>query len=198
MLTSLARRVRSTLRAFPQRVRSSLPFVGVWLVAAVVLATRAAPKSDAATAILRDAPIHAPFARLFHATTGTDSTGVFRAVVVAQRQDCDGNLSIASVLSRRAIAGAVPFRAVLIEGEANDTAAIRDRLPRALRNATVGVLQEDQRRALHAMGHHATPLLLLFDDRGRLRLSAPVSADPVHVTAIRRAIEHLVTNNPLP
>ncbi len=192
MLTSFARRVRSTLRARPGRWRSVLPFVGVWVAATVAVAANPEPPTARPTAT------GIPFSRLFHMMPVADSAYGMRAIIVAQRRDCDGNLGIAGVLSRTAIARAVPLRAVLIEGMASDTIQLRSRLPKGLRSATMSLLQHDERRALQAMGHYATPLLLLFDERGRLRLSAPVSSDPVHVVAIRRAIAHLATNDPLP
>lgn len=139
-----------------------------------------------------------PFARLFPgADTGLTASTAMRAVVVAQLQDCNGNLGVAAMLSRAAIAPKVPLRAVVIEGSAADTADLRAKLPRSLKRAGIHLLQRNERDALNAMGHHATPLLLLFDSRARLRLVAPVSPDPVEVVAIRRAVTHLASNDPL-
>jgi hypothetical protein len=120
-----------------------------------------------------------------------------RAVIVAQRQDCNGNLGLAGVLARSEIGRSVPLRAVLFEGAARDTAMLRPRLPNALARAPIELLRPSERAALNALGHRATPILLLFDARARLRLAAPVSPDPVETVALRRALTHLVTNDPL-
>ena len=80
---------------------------------------------------------------------------------------------------------------------AADTAYLRAKLPRSLKRAAIHLLQQKERDALNAMGHHATPLLLRFDSRARLRLVAPVSPDPVEVVAIRRAVTHLASSDPL-
>jgi hypothetical protein len=120
------------------------------------------------------------------------------AVIVAQRRDCNGNLSLASVLGRRDIAAAIPYRTVLVDGTASDTTELRARLPRALAGASIHLLHPDERRLLRTIGHVATPVLLLFDAQSRLQLSATVSPDPVQVVALRRAIWHLAVNDPQP
>ena len=220
MLTMLARGEVRAPRARSRRWRSVLPFVALWAVAATVAAIRAEVRvtrsetprgtpsesrwgavGDSDSAANRDAdrhPMGAPFARLFPgADTGMTASTAMRAVVVAQLQDCNGNLGVAAMLSRAAISPRVPLRAVVIEGSAADTADLRGKLPRSLKRAAIHLLQQNERDALNALGHHATPLLLLFDSRSRLRLVAPVSADPVEVVAIRRAVTHLASNDPL-
>jgi hypothetical protein len=120
------------------------------------------------------------------------------AVIVAQKKDCNGNLGFASLLARTDISASIPHRVVLVDGTPDDTAQLRARLPRALTTATIAMLQRNQRHALLAIGHRATPVLLLFDAHARLRLSATVSPDPVEVVSLRRAIKHLAANDPLP
>lgn len=201
MLNNLVRGVLRTPRTRRRRWRSVLPFLALWVCAASVLAVRAESRRPVPPAE-GDA-----FSRLFDQTdstghtgsdsTATDSRKAMRAVIVAQRHDCDGNLGVASILTRPPIARAVTERAVLIEGSASDTTQLRSRLPRSLQHAAIRLLQRNEREALAALGHHATPILLLFDERNRLRLSAPVSSDPVEVVATRRAIMHLVSNDPL-
>lgn len=212
MLTLPARGGIRAPRARSRRWRFLLPLVALWAIAASVAAVRAErrapdksaePHVGAATGAraLRDAAgrvASLPFARLFASSdTLPSSVASMHAVVVAQLQDCNGNLSIASMLSRAAISRAVPFRAVLIEGTPADTTYLRAKLPKSLKRAAIHLLQGSERDALNAMGHYATPLLLLFDSRSRLRIVAPVSSDPVEVVAIRRAITHLATNDPL-
>jgi hypothetical protein len=145
-----------------------------------------------------------PFAALFPpqptAAMAADSVVPNRmlAVIIAQKRDCNGNLGFASILDRADIASAVPDRVVLVDGTPQDTTSLRTRLPRALAHAKIAMLQRNQRQALLAFGHRATPVLLLFDAQARLRLSATVSPDPVEVVSLRRAIKHLAANDPLP
>lgn len=214
MLTMPARGESRPPRARSPRWRSLLPFAALWAIAATVAAIRA--ESRAAKLATAASALHAPsasgaastsidfafgqastpFARLFAPNDSATPTSA-RAVVVVQLQDCNGNLGIASMLSRAEISSAVPLRAVLVEGTASDTGYVRAKLPKSLRRAAIHLLQQNERDALNAMGHHATPLLMLFDARSRLRIAAPVSADPVEVVAIRRAIAHLANNDPL-
>jgi hypothetical protein len=117
-------------------------------------------------------------------------------VVVAQRRDCEGNLSFAALFSRARLRGHVVVGGLLIEGTGADTIGIRGRLPSVLRGAGLALLREPERRALRAMGHHATPVFLLLDGERRLLAAIPVDPDPVHRTAFLRAITHLATHDP--
>ncbi|MES2524342.1 MAG: hypothetical protein V4617_16710 [Gemmatimonadota bacterium] len=117
-------------------------------------------------------------------------------VVVAQRRDCDGNLSFASTFSHPRLGGRVRVRQLLIEGGAADTLGLRTRLPRALLDVPMALLQSREREILLALGHRATPVFLLLDGEHRLLAVIPVDPDPVHRTAFVRAVAHIVNFDP--
>lgn len=115
----------------------------------------------------------------------------FSAVVVAQPADCDGNLGFFAVFERPSLADHITTHRVLVQGTGRDTVALRNRLPRALRQARIELLAESHRTLLHALGYRATPLLLLFDRERRLRY-----AGMVPMTSAERAVQ-LATITPL-
>ena len=117
-------------------------------------------------------------------------------VVVAQRRDCDGNLSFAAFFNRARLRDRVVVRQLLIEGTSADTLGLRARLPGILQDVPLALLHAREREALQAMGHHATPVFLLMDAERRLLAAIPVDPDPVHRTAFLRAITHLATHDP--
>jgi hypothetical protein len=119
-----------------------------------------------------------------------------QVVVVAQRRDCDGNLSFAASFNRAQIRHAVVVRQLLIEGLPHDTLGLRARLPDVLRAVPMALLQRREREALRAIGHQATPVFLLLDSGSRVIAAVPVDPDPVHRTAFLRAIAHLVNYDP--
>ncbi len=142
-----------------------------------------------------------PFVRLLEASAGvTGASGIdgprMHAVVVAQREDCRGNLAMAEVLARPRIAPHVMTRTVLIAGTATDTVGIRTHLPSSLRTARLQLLEQPERAWLLAAGHGATPLLLLLDERRRIRLVAPVPEGPSSYVAFTRSLTHLVSDDP--
>jgi len=172
---------------------------GIAVIAAITLAVLAAQRHA-----LSGRTAESPFAEFLREGTAAKSQGDsvvpsrMLAVIVAQKRDCNGNLGFAAMLDRADISAAIPNRVVLVDGSPQDTAQLRGRLPRALAHATIAMLQRNQRQALLAFGHRATPVLLLFDAQARLRLSATVTPDPVEAVSLRRAIKHLAANDPLP
>ncbi len=189
---------RSRLRAHGPWWRVATRY-GIAIIAVVVLIGLSANR-HAAVPRATVSPFAALFSERASASSRGDSLAPHRmlAVIVAQQRDCNGNLGFASILDRADIAAAVPDRVVLVDGTAQDTTQLRARLPHALAQARIALLQHSQRQALLAFGHRATPVLLLFDGQARLRLSATVSPDPVEVVSLRRAIKHLAANDPLP
>lgn len=117
-------------------------------------------------------------------------------VVVAQRRDCNGNLSFASTFTNRRLRGRVVPRQLLIEGLASDTLGLRARLPRGLKDVPLALLSSRERETLLALGHRATPLFLLLDAESRLLAAIPIDPDPVHRTAFIRAVAHIVNFDP--
>lgn len=119
-----------------------------------------------------------------------------RAIVVASPHDCIGNLRFANVLSRRDVAAVVGVPELVVQGQARDTIGLRRMLPTLLESSTMRLLQPSERALLHAIGHHATPVMLLFDQEGHLRIATQVESDAVTRTAIARAITHFATRDP--
>lgn len=128
--------------------------------------------------------------------SGSDTARTMRLVVVAQRHDCEGNLAFAAFFNRARLRERVGVRQLLIEGAPDDTIGLRARLPLLLQRVPLALLRETERSALRAMGHHATPVFLLFDAERRLLAAIPVDPDPVHRTAFLRAITHLAIYDP--
>ncbi len=126
------------------------------------------------------------------------AAGNFIAVVIAQAADCDGNLSSFGIIDRRSIKPFIPHRLLLIEGSARDTIGLRYRLPAGLRTARVELLSNAQRSTLRALGHNATPAMLLFSRDGQLRYAGAVSGNPVSRTVERDIVTRLVSNYPGP
>ncbi|WP_353266632.1 hypothetical protein [Gemmatimonas sp.] len=120
----------------------------------------------------------------------------FRAVFVAQRADCNGNLSLANVVATGPARKNTAPPELIIQGNPRDTIGLRLELPFALRNSPLRLLRPEEQAWLHDIGHHATPVLLLFDHESRLRISSHVDANPVARVALGRAITHLVTDDP--
>jgi hypothetical protein len=117
-------------------------------------------------------------------------------VVVAQRRDCDGNLSFAAFFHRARLRDRVVVRQLLIEGTSADTLGLRARLPAILQRVPLALLNARERDALQSLGHHATPVFLLLDAEHRVLAAVPVDPDPVHRTAFLRALTHLATRDP--
>ncbi len=120
----------------------------------------------------------------------------FRAVFVAQRADCNGNLSLANVVATGPARKNTAPPELIIQGSPRDTVGLRLELPFALRNSPLRLLRPEEQAWLHDIGHHATPVLLLFDHESRLRVASHVDANPVARVALGRAITHLVTDDP--
>ena len=200
LLAHRVRRVLGTLRTFSPSVHSgshgasrtrSRTLQLVLLMTALlimVLVARQDRNAGAVAAVV-------PFTR---AGPPVADSGRMQVVVVAQRRDCEGNLSFASYFTRSRLRGQVVVRQLLVEGSAADTIGLRPRLPTALRGVRMSLLESRERETLRAMGHLATPVFLLLDAESRLVAAIPVDPDPVHRIAFLRSITHLVTRDPKP
>jgi len=126
---------------------------------------------------------------------GNDSTH-YKVVVVAQLADCNGNLGHFAALDRPSLRPLLRSRHLLIDGAARDTIGIRRRLPRGLASASLALLTKAQRSLLQSLGHTATPILALYDQRNRLLLISATPAGPIERTTFIRAVTRLVNNDP--
>ncbi len=124
--------------------------------------------------------------------------GGFTAVVIAQAADCDGNLESFGLIDRGSIKPFVPHRLLLLQGSGVDTVGLRRRLPSTLKTARIELLSKRQRTTLRQLGHDATPTLLLFDNKQKLRYVGAIAPTPMARTVERDIITRLVTNNPIP
>lgn len=133
---------------------------------------------------------------VFPARAGGDSSSAMRAVFVASRSDCTGNFSLANLVAPRGVHEITGAPELVLQGASADSIGLREILPFALRASAIRFLSEDEKRFLHGIGHHATPVLLLYDRENRLRLASQVDPDPVARVALGRAIRHLTTLDP--
>lgn len=111
-----------------------------------------------------------------------------RAVLVAQRRDCNGNLDFFAMMGRRRIAAAIQAADVLVEGIPSDTLSIRGLLPRPFTRASLRLLTSSDRDLVQSLGYQTTPLLLLYDLDGRLMLALPALATAPERVAFTRAL----------
>ena len=120
----------------------------------------------------------------------------WRAVFVASREDCSGNFLLANLVAPRTLQERVGAPELVLQGVPRDTMGLRETLPFALQTSAIRLLRESEKRFLHGIGHHATPVLLLYDREARLRLASQVDPDPVARVALGRALRHLITVDP--
>lgn len=134
---------------------------------------------------------------VFRPPAGRDSAAM-DAVFVASRADCSGNLLLSNILASRGVQAVLGTPELVLQGSPRDTIGLRGLLPFALRKSPIRLLSDGEKRFLHAIGHHATPVLLVFDRERRLRVASQVDPDPVARVALARAVRHLVTLDPSP
>jgi hypothetical protein len=114
-----------------------------------------------------------------------------RATVLLQLSDCGGNLRMLDLLARADIPERLRLSTIWYVGNDRDTVSMRQLLPRwsrlvPLQRAPPRVLKE-----LAFLGHKSTPVLVLFDQEGRVRLTSQSPRTPREFAGLRHAIEGL-------
>ena len=117
--------------------------------------------------------------------------GRLHSAVLLQRTDCTGNLRLLDLLARGEVAERLELRVIWFVGQATDTLEIRRLLPAwtqavPLRAAPTHVISE-----LSRLGHRSTPVVVLYDQEGRVRLTSQSPRSLREFAGLRRAIEGL-------
>lgn len=154
-----------------------------------------APLSVAALVDARKSPAASSSPPFRLSTTSGDSS-TMHAIVVASASDCRSNLSIASAINRPTLKSRLGSVQLIVQGTAEDTVGLRSRTTGAISRGAIRLLTPEQRAYIHSLGHHATPIVLVFDGAGRLRLAGHAEAEPSARVALARAINHIVAVTP--
>lgn len=114
-----------------------------------------------------------------------------QAAVVLQLSDCTGNLRLLDLLNRPEVSERLRLAVLWYAGPVGDSAGIRRLLPNwsagsPLRPVPAAVLGE-----LRRLGHRHTPLLIVMDQEGRVRLTSQSPRSPREFAGLRRVIEGL-------
>lgn len=114
-----------------------------------------------------------------------------QTAVLLQRSDCNGNMRMLDLLQRREVRDRLRVAVLWHVGPSTDTSAIRALLPSwtksvALRQAPAAAINE-----LRQLGHASTPLLIVLDQEGRVRLTTQSPRSPREFAGLRRIIEGL-------
>lgn len=126
------------------------------------------------------------------ADTRTLSNGEpIRAAVVLQRSDCSGNLRLLELLHRRGVGGRVTLSVLWYVGDARDTTVMRRLLPAWTARVALNPVPRPALRELALLGHRSTPVVILYDQEGRVRLTSQSPRSPREFAGLRRAIEGL-------
>lgn len=128
------------------------------------------------------------------AATGTKTllTGEpVRAAVVLQRSDCTGNLRLFELLHRRGVGERLALNVLWYVGEARDSVVIRRLLPAWTRRVALSPVPRSALNELALLGHRSTPVVIVYDQEGRVRLTSQSPRSPREFAGLRRAIEGL-------
>jgi hypothetical protein len=120
------------------------------------------------------------------------------ATLLLQRQDCSGNLRLLTWLNHARQRGALRLTVLWHVGPPRDSVAIRALLPRWTRSIPLLPAPQAALDDLKRLGHRSTPVLLLQDEAGRIRLATQSPRSPREAAGLRRAIEGLTWMEDLP
>lgn len=114
-----------------------------------------------------------------------------RAALVLQRRDCSGNLRLLHWLRAPALASGMALSVLWYAGPPADSAAIRALLPAWSAAVPLRPVPDPVVRDLRALGHRATPVLVVLDADDRVRLVTQAPRSPREAAGLRRALEGL-------
>lgn len=140
-------------------------------------------------------------------TAGTDARGVrselspylpkilpgapIQAAVLLQLRDCSGNLRILDLLHRSAVREQLHLAVLWYAGDVKDSTRIRTLLPSWTSGTPLRPLPSVAFRELTALGHNSTPMLVVLDQYGRVRLTSQSPRSPREFAGLRTIIEGL-------
>lgn len=114
-----------------------------------------------------------------------------QAAVLLQLSDCSGNLRMVDLLHRQSVREQVALRVVWYVGAVTDSSAIRRALPTWAQSVALHPAPAPALRELRRLGHVSTPLLVVFDAGGRVRLTTQSPASVREFAGLQRILEGL-------
>ena len=160
--------------------------IAPWIVAACVLllagvlidAARATPTGGLQSALAQHAGDPRPGAPI-------------QSAVVIQRADCAGNIRLFDLLHRREVRERLALAVIWYIGPPADTGAIRSLLPAWTQHTPLQRVPSTVMAELMRLGHRSTPVVVVLDQEGRIRLTSQSPRSPREFAGLRQIIEGL-------
>lgn len=114
-----------------------------------------------------------------------------QAAVLLQVSDCTGNLRIFELLHRTAVRDRLHLAVIWYSGMVQDSTRIRRLLPAWTKPVPLRPLPNAAHRELIALGHNSTPMLVVLDQYGRVRLTSQSPRSAREFAGLRTIIEGL-------
>jgi hypothetical protein len=114
-----------------------------------------------------------------------------QAAVLLQKADCSGNVRMLDLLNQPDVRDRVRLAVLWHVGPPSDTLAIRALLPAWTRSVPLESAPAAAIGELKQLGHASTPLLVVLDQEGRVRLTTQSPRSPREFAGLRRIIEGL-------
>lgn len=156
----------------------SIAAVGLLLAGVLVDTARAAPRNGLRRSLAPHIASFLPGAPI-------------QAAVLLQRSDCSGNIRVLDLLNRESIRERLRLAVLWHVGPAADTVAIRALLPAWTRTVPIRQAPAAALMELRQLGHRSTPMLVILDQEGRVRLTTQSPRSPREFAGLRRIIEGL-------
>lgn len=158
--------------------RLGLAIIALLLAGVVADTVRAAPRGGVRSSLAA-------------VETSRGTGGAIRSAIVLQRSDCEGNLRMLDLLHRPDVRERLRLAVIWYVGPTGDSAVIRALLPSwtqhvPLQEAPVAALRE-----LAQLGHRGTPLLVVLDQEGRVRLTTQSPRSAREFAGLRAIVEGL-------
>ncbi|WP_291163721.1 hypothetical protein [Gemmatimonas sp. UBA7669] len=120
----------------------------------------------------------------------------FRALVYLQASDCQGNLAVVRPILAMASAHAMLDVEIVDVSRAPSDSAIASLLPRSMRSFPLRRITPAERDRLEKLGSRESPVVLVVDDRERVRMLLTTESEPTLRVAQARAVRHLIEGDP--
>ncbi len=120
-----------------------------------------------------------------------DAVRPWEAHVIVRSADCEANVDFLHLMERTRVTPAIRLRRAWVVEDTASIAQIAARLRARGVKMPVGRLPPSAVPALRALGVSRTPLLLVFDERGAVRLTSSAPRSPVEYAALAVTLEAL-------
>jgi hypothetical protein len=114
-----------------------------------------------------------------------------QAAFILQKSDCTGNLRMLDLLRRQSVRDRIALAVVWYAGPPTDSTFIRSALPQWARHVVLAPLPRVVLSELQRMGHESTPMLVVLDQRARIRLATQSPRSPREFAGLIRIVEGL-------